>query len=226
MRVRGASPDGEYLRASRRARGLTQGQLAELAGLDVKTIRMAEQGRRLDLVTIRRLATTMEVDVARLVRVEPTSPRLTPQLATLRLKTLSQWRRAVRRGEDERALLHYQDHAILRLPGAPMLVAQDHYAGKEQIRTAYQTESQWITPGLDARSIRPLLVGDSEAVLRVNRIVKSSRKHPITLPVHHWFRFSHTYIIEHNILFDTLRFLCCTKVIPGFTKGVPGDSAI
>ena len=50
--MRGKPVHGDRIHNLRKAHGMTQEQLADSAGLDVKTVRKAEQGRRLDLGTI------------------------------------------------------------------------------------------------------------------------------------------------------------------------------
>src|SRR5262245_52335069 len=66
--MRGALADGQRVTATRVARGHTQEQLAALAELDVKTVRKAEQGKRLDIETLSRLAAALDVELNRLVR--------------------------------------------------------------------------------------------------------------------------------------------------------------
>jgi len=68
--MRGVVPDGHRIRIARIARGVTQEQLAVCADLDVKTIRKAEHGKRLDVGTLAALARALEVDVQTLVRGE------------------------------------------------------------------------------------------------------------------------------------------------------------
>lgn len=51
--------------------GLTQEQLAALADVDVKTVRKAEQGKRLDLGTLTRLAFALDTELNRVIRPSP-----------------------------------------------------------------------------------------------------------------------------------------------------------
>lgn len=60
---------GRRLRALREARGLTQIQLAELCGIDNKTISRAENGRRaISVDQVARLARAMNIPSWRLFR--------------------------------------------------------------------------------------------------------------------------------------------------------------
>jgi transcriptional regulator with XRE-family HTH domain len=66
--MRGVVANGEQILAARIRRGLTQEQLAELSDLDVKTVRKAERGQRVDLVPLTNLARALQVEVSRLVQ--------------------------------------------------------------------------------------------------------------------------------------------------------------
>ena len=65
--MRGALIDGEVVRNIRISRGLPQKTLAALAECDVKTIRHAEQGQRLDLATVKRIARALQTELGRIV---------------------------------------------------------------------------------------------------------------------------------------------------------------
>ena len=65
--MRGVTANGEVIRAERIARGLTQEKLATLAGLDVKTVRKAEHGKRLDATTLAHIAKALRVELSRLI---------------------------------------------------------------------------------------------------------------------------------------------------------------
>jgi transcriptional regulator with XRE-family HTH domain len=60
-----------YLRAWRLERLLTQGQLAELAGVGRSSITAAENGGRLGLLTISRLAKALGISRTQLLREDP-----------------------------------------------------------------------------------------------------------------------------------------------------------
>src|SRR5262249_47324365 len=66
--MRGVRANGDAIRQLRKRLGLTQAQLAESAGCDVKTTRRAEQGHRLDIFNLRRIAAALGVPYADVVR--------------------------------------------------------------------------------------------------------------------------------------------------------------
>lgn len=65
--MRGIQPDGLLIRDLRKARGLSQEGLAELAACDVKTIRNAEQSTPVDSGTVLKVAEALEVEYRELI---------------------------------------------------------------------------------------------------------------------------------------------------------------
>jgi transcriptional regulator with XRE-family HTH domain len=65
--MRGALANGKEFLLARTKLGLTQDQLAVLADVDVKTVRKAEHGKRLDLGTLTRLAHALKTDLQQLL---------------------------------------------------------------------------------------------------------------------------------------------------------------
>ena len=71
--MRGIKTNGAAVRQLRVWRGWTQETLAACAGCSVRTIRNAEAGRTIDLVTLRLIAIALESEVSSLAGVEPVS---------------------------------------------------------------------------------------------------------------------------------------------------------
>jgi transcriptional regulator with XRE-family HTH domain len=65
--MRGVLPNGQQIRTIRTSNGLTQKELSELADLDIKTIRKAEQGIRLDIGSVVRIASILQVEQSSLL---------------------------------------------------------------------------------------------------------------------------------------------------------------
>ncbi len=64
--MRGILPQGEKILSARVAAGITQRELAVLTKLDIKTIRKAEQGIRLDIASLARIAEVLQMETEQL----------------------------------------------------------------------------------------------------------------------------------------------------------------
>ncbi len=65
--MRGLAVNGRELHRRRCERGLTQDALAHLASCNVKTVRNAERGRRVDAATVKRIADAVGLPLAAIV---------------------------------------------------------------------------------------------------------------------------------------------------------------
>src|SRR6516165_9820252 len=111
--MRGAKSNGEQIRAARFGRGFTQEQLAALAELDVKTVRKAEQGRRLDLGSLTRLAHALQSDLSRLIR----PGRSNSDREVRRREHIMRWHRLWDAEDSDGLIALYHENAVLHLPG-------------------------------------------------------------------------------------------------------------
>ncbi|MCA9204315.1 MAG: helix-turn-helix transcriptional regulator [Planctomycetales bacterium] len=68
--MRGATANAKSAVKARQSLGLTQEELARLADVDVKTVRKAEHGGRLDLDTFTKLAFALQTDLNQLSGVQ------------------------------------------------------------------------------------------------------------------------------------------------------------
>lgn len=133
--MRGAFADGAALRSIRVERRLTQEELARLAELDVKTIRKAESGGRLDLGTLERLGQALDALAGRLTRGE------IPE-AAIEARNLAAVQRILRAWDardSESLIAGYQEEAALHLPGGPPIPLHGTFHGKDEIRRVCET---------------------------------------------------------------------------------------
>ena len=79
--MRGVQSNGAVIRKARKQRGMTQSELAIMADLDVKTVRKAEKGLRVDLSVVTAIARTLNVDVSAIIAVEVAKPTTEPGIA-------------------------------------------------------------------------------------------------------------------------------------------------
>jgi transcriptional regulator with XRE-family HTH domain len=89
--MRGVQTNGEAVKLARLRRGMNQDDVAHQADLDVKTVRKAEQGKRLDIPTVARIAQVLNVDLLSLITLsnEPIEPVDPPNLQ--QAKTFVRW---------------------------------------------------------------------------------------------------------------------------------------
>jgi transcriptional regulator with XRE-family HTH domain len=200
--MRGAYADGERIRTARVGRGLTQEQLATRADVDVKTVRKAEQGKRLDVGTLARIALALGADVRSLVRASnPES-----DLQSARRRAVECWQAAWDARDMEAILALYHEDAVLHLPGGPHIAFSGAYRGKNQIRRA--NELAWST----AQTVpqRPqdysLIVSGDTVVLHGVRGLYLPGGEAIWLTNTYIFTFQGDLIVEHRVEYDTLGF--------------------
>lgn len=207
--MRGVTVNGDKLLASRLQMGLTQEELGRLARVDSKTIRKAEQGKRLDLTTLTRLAYALKTDLQQLI---VPSDAETGQQVTWR-DIFLQWSRAFDECNGELLMATYHDDAALYLPSGPNFPFAGVSRGKEAIRRAH--ESAWTLRqdpiGMDEITFIPsdqgLAFGGSK------RYYKPSGD---TFKCHvlHMLTFRDNLIFEHHVEFDTLDFMKQLGMLP------------
>jgi len=145
--MRGLNPQGDAVRSARKALGLTQEALALRAACDVKTIRSAEKGARIDASTLNRIADALQRPTASLLSAADVPAA---QLeANIRLYW--QWQAASNRRGIEGMLACYHPDATVNIAGADDLPGGGEFQGLDAIReqwTAAQEafETDELTP--------------------------------------------------------------------------------
>jgi transcriptional regulator with XRE-family HTH domain len=200
--MRGAIADGDWIRATRISRGLTQEQLAVRADLDVKTVRKAEQGKRLDAGTLARLALALGVNVQSLVRrAEDVSAA-----QAARRRVVERWQAAWDARDIDAIMALFHEHAELHLPGGPQIPFSGVHRGKESIRRA--NELAWATAQTVPQQPEDysLIVSGDSVVLHGRRGVQLPDGNAQWLTNIHIFTFDGDLIIEQRVDYDTLGF--------------------
>lgn len=200
--MRGVLVDGVKLLAARQRSGLTQLELARVAGVDVKTIRKAERGGRIDLPPLTRLAKAVAIDVQLLIASEPADDDLQERRRT----TIYDWARAFDAHDMPGLLALYHDDATLRLPGGPNVPFGGVFRGKELIRQAH--EAAWSTTRqepirLDQMS---LFIAERSITLRGEKGIYMPSGELVRFPCLQVFTFLEHLVSEHEVQFDTLDF--------------------
>lgn len=126
--MRGIQLNGPVIQQRRKALGLTQQRLAFRADCDTKTVRKAENSKRVDLATALRVASALGVAISELV--EP----LSPDLQRANIQTAEDWVAAFNaRNPDGVAGCFHRDGAINVLAD-PATPGAGEFRGQEGVR--------------------------------------------------------------------------------------------
>lgn len=201
--MRGIFADGVVLRSIRIERGLTQEELARLAGLDVKTIRKAESGGRLALGTLERLGQALDALAGRLTRGE------LPE-AAIEARNLAVVQRGLRAWDArdlESLIAGYHEEATLHLPGGPPIPLHGTFHGKDEIRRVCETAwSAFPTAPTTPAGILIHAAGDA-LILEGWREVQPSDGEAARLWWAQIVHFVEGRVIDHRVVYDTLEFI-------------------
>jgi transcriptional regulator with XRE-family HTH domain len=210
--MRGVQANGEQIQAARLERGLTIEQLASSAGVDVKTVRKAERGQRVDLSTLTRISFSLDVDVRTLIVMT----RSLLELELRRRDAVRLWHHGWETQDTQALLSLYDDDAVLHLPGAPDIPFGGEHRGKAAIRRAY--ESAWNTCPHEPMYDREfsLIVSDNTLVLGGEKSLRRTGGHAAQLWVHQIFTFRDDtpLLADHRVAFDTLAFARFLQLLP------------
>jgi transcriptional regulator with XRE-family HTH domain len=208
--MRGAMANGKNLKAARTIRGLTQEQLAALAGVDAKTVRNAEQSKRLDVGSLARLALALGTELHRVIR----SPNPLAAMLAARRKAVEKWQAAWKARDMNALLALYHEQAALHLPGGPIIPFGGEFRGKESVQQV--AELAWAI----IATIRPtfqdhsLIVSGAIAVLYGACGLRRPDGAEIRLSSTHLFTFDKRLIIDHRVDYDTLSFVHAMPLPP------------
>ena len=128
--ARGIEANGNEIKLSRKRMGWTQEQLAAEADCAARTIRAAEQGKRVDATTLYAIATALSVSVETLSVIPVTSATCQNR----NKETVTKWVDAYI-GHDLELLLslHHPD-TVLELPGTAPILSKSRWEGLEELR--------------------------------------------------------------------------------------------
>ena len=128
--MRGSPVNGERLRKLRRDAALTQEELAAAADCDSKTIRAAEQSRRVDISTVRRIADSLGVEYRELFQVtQPEAADDQVMQAVVRYMTAFNSRNAAG------VASAFRPDGVVHVRAHPSLPGAGEWRGRPQIQT-------------------------------------------------------------------------------------------
>ncbi len=148
--MRGATADGEAILRLRADQGLTQEALAAAAVVDVKTVRRAEQGDRVDVRTLDKIAAALGVPTRVLIGRESddASSRVERHIGRFHA-----WQEAHNRRDVEGLLAQYHPEGVIVIPGGEGVPGGGEFHGLDPIRRHF-TESFAVF------DVKPLGPGD------------------------------------------------------------------
>jgi transcriptional regulator with XRE-family HTH domain len=200
--MRGKPVHGDRIQELRKAQGMTQEQLAEKAGLDVKTVRKAEQGRRLDLGTITKLCFVLQTELGHLIR----PIRSARDLEIRRRDVVISWQRAFNNRDLTSIMRCYGHDAVLHLPGAPEIPFGGTFRGHKEIRRATQIYWKSCPTELMDDKDYSILVSYDTAVVQGHKGVPLPDGSISQLHYTQLLTFIGELIVDHRIEYDTLNF--------------------
>ena len=140
--MRGALAKGELIRQIRIDSGETQEKLAAAASIDVKTVRKAEQGQRVDLNTLNELARVLGVRLPALMA----EPKAAIDIQQLRVRAVESWISAWNRHDLDALMMLYHNDAVMSLPGGAGVPSGGRFEGKAAIRRVQEQAWQTSAP--------------------------------------------------------------------------------
>ncbi|MGC3967400.1 MAG: nuclear transport factor 2 family protein [Pirellulales bacterium] len=199
---RGAAVNSAKLIDAHTRLGLHQKGLSELARIDVKTVRKAERGQRIDIAPLTRLAYALNVDLRELVRPDLDDDGWDVRGRDLILK----WNRLWEAHDLEGVLALYHDDAVFSIPGAENLPFSGSHRGKEQLRKLHV--DTWATMRYE-----PIRAEELEIFVSKDAVTMQGAKgvylpsgELVYVPTVHVFLFKDDLIIDHSVAYDTLKF--------------------
>jgi len=201
--MRGAQANGDQIRSARRARGLTQDELASIAGIDVKTVRTAERGQRIDLGTFTKISFALDYDVSDLI-VPTRSPQ---ELEISRRDAILHWHRCWNAHDMEGLLSVYNDEGVLHLPGGPEIPFAGEHRGKEAICRVNEIAWSTCEDDPDDNTDFNLLVSDNAVILSDKKGVRLPGGEFVRLTCLQIFIFAEQsdLVLAHRVEYDTLK---------------------
>jgi transcriptional regulator with XRE-family HTH domain len=200
--MRGVLANGSAIVAFRLERGLTQDQLAAEARLDVKTIRKAEQGQRIDASTLSRLSMALGADLSRLIANSTAAPD--EQLSWRDI--ILRWREVWEAHDMEGMLPYYHPDATVTLPGGPALPIGGAFRGRDEIRRLHEIVWSTVPQEPMTGDDFTLVVNGDSVTMTGQRTIYLPTGEPMLLSCVMLFQIRDNQIATQEVYYDTLQF--------------------
>lgn len=207
--MRGTTVNGDLIRDLRKAQGWTQEQLAEQAGLDVKTVRSAEQSKRLDLGSLTKLCLVLPSELRKLT-VRPSRSARDREIH--RRDAVIDWQRAFNNRDLDGLLRCYHEEAALHMPGAPVIPFGGDYRGHKSLRRMAQIAWDCCQTDLGVQQEYAILASRDTVVVQGRQRVQLPDGSLSQLHYTQTFQFAGELIVDHRVDYDTLNFARLAKI--------------
>ena len=199
--MRGVHAKGDAVRQLRKSFALTQAQLAERAGCDVKTIHAAERGHSLDIFILRSIATALGVHYADVAR----EGKRHESKELLNIKLVHDWLQAVDDCDVAALTEAFGPHGVLRVPGSPELSVAGTFRGHQKLRDHWEALLTTFAVKRLARAKCTLsAIDDLVHLCGFVMLEYRARRATCRLEVALAFRFEKERIAELTVYCDTL----------------------
>ena len=164
--MRGLETDGKAIRELRRQRGTTQEQLAALANIDVKTLRKAEGGGRLDLPIVGRIAEALQVNLSQIAASAGGK-----DVQDQNMQTVRSWNDAFFARDLELAMSFHHPEVELIIPNSEGLPGGGNFRGIEEMRRhlteVFAALDEYQLFGMQIHAVEDFVFLRSEASARI-----------------------------------------------------------
>lgn len=191
--MRGVPANGEFLKARRRELGLTQEKLAAKADCDVRTVRNAERGSNVDIVTLKQIAVALEVKFSQAASTGQPSTQAN-------LECIEKWQTAFFARDIETLVQTYADEGVMQLPSAALV------RGRVALTAAFQQAFEGFSfealgeAKLTAEGERVFL---ESGLVRVTSLGDNTQLDTAAV---HVFELENAHIVQHVAFYDALPF--------------------
>lgn len=198
--MRGLRVDGETVRHRRSELALTQESLAGLVGCDIKTIRNAEKGNRLDATTVRRLADVLGQSLADLVVADSESL----QKSIVSVDLFHRLQASYNERDVDALVAFYHPLGAIVVAGAEGLPGGGRFEGLEAIRRHYEESfAAFHTEQIGPDRYKIDAVGDTIFARGVASALHRLSGQQFTALLVHEVQIQDSLILLHTIVTDT-----------------------
>jgi len=202
--MRGVMVNAQRLRQIRQARGLTQQQLAIRAGVGERTVRNAEQSRRIRLDFLGYLATVLGVEIADII-----NDRDEMRLALLEQRRVDHIFAAIeahaKEGDQQEFFKLLSPHCVLNFPGPAVVPISGEYRGVDGLKLFFERSLSFIGYESLPEIVKIRTGGNLVVVSGVDRLRALTTGKTFSTPWTHIYEFENGHVLRLDNLCDNAK---------------------